>query len=131
MGKTIHRPTTAAMAALMDYHWPGKRTESRVPLVRHDSLQRGHIGGVRPCRPIFSRRIPRLTPPRRSPPMNAADLCSPSDRPEEIAPRPHVSLGMSRATFYRRLTELELPSQLSLPSARPLQLSHTVLRETA
>lgn len=110
MGKIIHRASPATMAALMEYHWPGNVRELKSTIecamihCKGDTLDatdlppelRGEPGGLHP-EPIThgderSRFVSALGQARGNR-TKAARL-----------------LGMSRATFYRRLTELDLPA---------------------
>ncbi len=111
MGKVIHRASPAAMAALMEYHWPGNVRELKSTIecamihCKGDTLE-----------------ATDLPPELRQ---------GPTDSPCEVVPHGDERsrfvaalgqargnrtkaarlLGMSRATFYRRLSELDLPTR--------------------
>ena len=109
MGKLIHRASPSAMAALMDYHWPGNVRELKSTIecamihCKGDTLEAADLPpevrleqtelGPEPVTTDERSRFVSALGQARGNRTKAARL-----------------LGMSRATFYRRLTELDLPS---------------------
>lgn len=109
MGKTIHRASPAAMAAFMDYHWPGNVRELKSTIecamihCKGDTLDvsdlPSEIHQTNPVPPAG----PTLPTDERSRFVFALGQAR-GNRTKAAR-----LLGMSRATFYRRLTELDLP----------------------
>ncbi|MEK6803149.1 MAG: sigma 54-interacting transcriptional regulator [Nitrospirota bacterium] len=110
MGKAIHRAGPAALAALMEYHWPGNVRELKSTIecamihCKGDTLD-----------------TTDLPPELRQGPSGApSETVMPGDeRSRFVAALGQARgnrtkaarlLGMSRATFYRRLSELDLPT---------------------
>lgn len=108
-GKTIHRPSPAAMAALMEYHWPGNVRELKSTIecamihCKGETLDVSDLpSDIHPSNPIL--------PPTPTPPTDERSrLVFALGQARGNRTKAARLLGMSRATFYRRLTELDLP----------------------
>ena len=108
-GKTIHRPSPAAMAALMEYHWPGNVRELKSTIecamihCKGETLDVSDLpSNIHPSNPIL--------PPTPTPPTDERSrLVFALGQARGNRTKAARLLGMSRATFYRRLTELDLP----------------------
>ena len=108
-GKTIHRPSPAAMAALMEYHWPGNVRELKSTIecamihCKGETLDASDLpSDIHQSNPILP---PTPTPPTDERSRFVFALGQARGNRTKAA----RLLGMSRATFYRRLTELDLP----------------------
>ncbi len=111
MGKAVGRTSPSALAMLLDYHWPGNVRELKSAIecaVIHctgDTLEPDDLPvEIRNERPFSSSPIPEL--PTDEPSRILAALRHAHGNRTEAA----RALGMSRATFYRRLTDLDLPT---------------------
>ncbi|MDR4478801.1 MAG: sigma-54 dependent transcriptional regulator [Nitrospira sp.] len=110
MGKVIHRASPAAMAALMEYHWPGNVRELK------STIECGMIH----CKGDTLEAIDLPPELRQGPDVSQSEPVLPVDeRSRFVVALGQVHgnrtkaarlLGMSRATFYRRLNELDLPT---------------------
>lgn len=109
MGKTIHRASPAATAALMDYHWPGNVRELKSTIecamihCKGDTLDASDL----PSEIHQTNPFPSLGP---TPPTDERSrFLFALGQARGNRTKAARLLGMSRATFYRRLTELDLP----------------------
>jgi DNA-binding NtrC family response regulator len=109
MGKAVGRMNPAVQAMLLDYHWPGNVRELKSAIecaVIHctgDTLEPDDLPvEIRNKRPFGSSPIPELPTDERSRILVALRHAH-GNRTEAAR-----ALGMSRATFYRRLTDLNL-----------------------
>ncbi len=112
MGKAVHRASPPAMAMLLDHHWPGNVRELKSAVdcavihCKGDALQPED----------FPAEVRGEQPPAPPPTHDTA----PDERGRFLAALRRAGgnrteaarfLGMSRATFYRRLSQLGLPSE--------------------
>lgn len=109
MGKTIHRPTTAAMAALMDYHWPGNVRELKSTIECAMIHCKGDTLEVSDLPSDIQQANPAPHPAPTIPTDERSRFVFALGQARGNRTKAARLLGMSRATFYRRLTELELP----------------------
>ncbi len=111
MGKVIHRASPAAMAALMEYHWPGNVRELKSTIecamihCKGDTLEATDLPPELRQGPADSPSEVVLHGDERS--RFVAALGQARGNRTKAA----RLLGMSRATFYRRLSELDLPTR--------------------
>ena len=111
MGKVVHRANPAAMAALIDYHWPGNVRELKSTIecaiihCKGDTLEMEDL-------PSEIRRWPASShPPATDLPRDERGrLAAALDQTHGNRTKAARLLGISRATFYRRLTELDFPA---------------------
>jgi transcriptional regulator with PAS, ATPase and Fis domain len=112
MGKAVARTSPATLAMLLDYHWPGNVRELKSAIecaVIHctgDTLEPDDLPvEIRDERPFSASPIPERPADERSR-ILAALRHAHGNRTEAAR-----ALGMSRATFYRRLTGLDVPTE--------------------
>ena len=109
MGKIIHRASPSAMAALMDYHWPGNVRELKSTIecamihCKGDTLEAADL-------PPELRLESTALASEPVPTDERSRFVSALGQARGNRTKAARLLGMSRATFYRRLTELDLPS---------------------
>jgi len=110
MGKLIHRASPGAMAALMEYHWPGNVRELKSTIecamihCKGDQLEAADLPPELRQQPLGLQSDPVTPHDERSRFVSALGQAR-GNRTKAAR-----LLGMSRATFYRRLTELDLPT---------------------
>ncbi len=110
MGKVIHRATPATMAALMEYHWPGNVRELKSTIecamihCKDDTLDTTDLP------PELRQEPAGLQPAPATPTDERSRFVSALGQAHGNRTKAARLLGMSRATFYRRLTELDLPA---------------------
>ncbi|MCW5797288.1 MAG: Sigma-54 factor interaction domain-containing protein [Nitrospira sp.] len=110
MGKTIHRASPAAMAALMDYHWPGNVRELKSTIECAMIHCKGDTLEATDLPPELRRDPADLTPEPLIQSDERSRFVSALGQARGNRTKAARLLGMSRATFYRRLTELDLPT---------------------
>ncbi|ODT44696.1 MAG: hypothetical protein ABS70_04905 [Nitrospira sp. SCN 59-13] len=109
MGKIIQRASPSTMAALMDYHWPGNVRELKSTIecamihCKGDTLEATDL-------PPELRREPSALTPEPITTDERSRFVSALGQARGNRTKAARLLGMSRATFYRRLTELDLPA---------------------
>ena len=109
MGKLIHRASPATMAALMDYHWPGNVRELKSTIecamihCKGDTLEATDL-------PAELQREPTALTPEPITTDERSRFVSALGQARGNRTKAARLLGMSRATFYRRMTELDLPA---------------------
>lgn len=109
MGKLIHRASPATMAALMDYHWPGNVRELKSTIECAMIHCKGDTLEATDLPPELRREAAALTPE----PITTDErsrFVSALGQARGNRTKAARLLGMSRATFYRRMTELDLPA---------------------
>lgn len=94
MGKVVHRTSPAAMAALMDYHWPGNMRELKSTIECAIIHCTGDTLETEDLRRNFDVRLPRpIRPQPTCPETSADDWLPPSIRPMGTGQKPHASSG--------------------------------------
>jgi len=110
MGKLIHRASPGAMAMLMEYHWPGNVRELKSTIecamihCKGDQLEAADLP------PELRRQQAGLPSDPVAPHDERSRFVSALGQARGNRTKAARLLGMSRATFYRRLTELDLPT---------------------
>ncbi len=110
MGKVIHRATPSAMAALMEYHWPGNVRELKSTIECAMIHCKGDTLDMTDLPPELRQEPGGLQPATAIPTDERSRFVSALSRAHGNRTKAARLLGMSRATFYRRLTELDLPT---------------------
>ena len=110
MGKVIHRASPAAMAALMDYHWPGNVRELKSTIECAMIHCKGDTLDATDLPPELRQEPAGLQPAPAIPTDERSRFVSALGQAHGNRTKAARLLGMSRATFYRRLTELDLPT---------------------
>lgn len=110
MGKTIHRASPAAMAALMDYHWPGNVRELKSTIECAMIHCKGETLEAADLPPELRQEPADLAPEPTGQSDERSRFVSALGQARGNRTKAARLLGMSRATFYRRLTELNLPT---------------------
>lgn len=110
MDKIIHRASPATMAALMEYHWPGNVRELKSTIECAIIHCKGDTLEATDLPPELRREAVSL----QTEPLTHSDersrFVSALGQARGNRTKAARLLGMSRATFYRRLTELDLPA---------------------
>jgi len=109
MGKSVHRPSPAAMAALMDYHWPGNVRELKSTIECAMIHCKGDTLDVSDLPSEIHQSNPGPPPGSTPPTDERSRFVFALGQARGNRTKAAQLLGMSRATFYRRLTELDLP----------------------
>lgn len=110
MDKIIHRASPATMAALMEYDWPGNVRELKSTIECAIIHCKGDTLEATDLPPELRREAVSL----QTEPLTHSDersrFVSALGQARGNRTKAARLLGMSRATFYRRLTELDLPA---------------------
>ncbi|MBS0170552.1 MAG: sigma 54-interacting transcriptional regulator [Nitrospira sp.] len=109
MGKTIHRTSPAGMAALMDYHWPGNVRELKSTIECAMIHCKGDTLDLSDLPAELQQGTPAPLPGPTAPTDERSRFVFALRQARGNRTKAARLLGMSRATFYRRLTELNLP----------------------
>ena len=109
MGKTIHRTSPAAMAVLMDYHWPGNVRELKSTIECAMIHCKGDTLEVSDLPLELQQAMPAPHPEPTTPTDERSRFVFALGQARGNRTKAARLLGLSRATFYRRLTELDLP----------------------
>ena len=110
MGKVIHRASPAAMAALMEYHWPGNVRELKSTIECAMIHCKGDTLDATDLPPELRQEPAGLQLEPATPADERSRFVSALGQARGNRTKAARLLGMSRATFYRRLTELDLPT---------------------
>ncbi len=110
MGKVIHRATPSTMAALMEYHWPGNVRELKSTIECAMIHCKGDTLDITDLPPELRQELGGLQPATAIPTDERSRFVSALSQAHGNRTKAARLLGMSRATFYRRLTELDLPT---------------------